>query len=103
MRRNFVLMVAVIIIAFVIILIAINSSSPKISYSNRVVCETATATYGGSIVYLSTGNSTTVTSGAFFAQGTEFQTIATNLTYTTTPGYSTSFSELGNCTFISSR
>jgi len=101
MNRNFLLTLILFIVAFIVVVVLITAFATRVSESTLVVCKTPIATYGGTVVSVDNETFTTITSGYFFPQGTITSTFITNVTFSATPGYSTSISELGNCTFTS--
>ncbi|MDA4130312.1 MAG: hypothetical protein OK457_06040 [Thaumarchaeota archaeon] len=99
MKRNIVFLAAIILVALVVTVVVTNSlRTPTVTNSDLVICGTQIV-YGGSIVYSSNETTTTVFSGNFFPEETVTSTFTTNVTFSATPGYSTSISDLGKCTF----
>ena len=90
----------VIIAAFVIVFTSKFSSDQG---STIVICGEPVETFGFSGVIISNETITTFTSGMFAPQGTVYSTVTTNVTFATTPGFSTSFSSLENCTYVRSK
>jgi purine-cytosine permease-like protein len=101
MKRNFLVlsMLLVIIIAFVVVIFGISYLTPKAEYT-IVVCGTQIV-YGGEIIYSTNETTTTIRNASFFAQGTFTSTFETNVSTSETLGYSTSFTDLGVCTYTS--
>jgi len=96
-------MVVIIIIAFVVLVVVLNEmTTPRVLDSTLVICGTEIV-YGNTIAYYSNETTKTVyVSGNFVPEDTVTSTFVTNVTLSAAPGYSTSISDLGNCTFTSS-
>ncbi len=100
MNRGIVFFAVILIVASVVTVVAINTlRTPRVTNSDLVICGTRIV-YGGSIAYYTNETTATVyVSGNFFPEETVTSTFTTNVTFSATPGYSTSISDLGNCTF----
>ena len=99
MNRGIIFFAAILVVALVVTVVLIKiPRTPRVTNSDLVICGTQIV-YGGSIVYSSNETTTTVYSGNFFPEETVTSTFTTNVTFSATPGKSTSISDLGKCTF----
>ncbi|HZW85176.1 MAG TPA: hypothetical protein VFE91_04660 [Nitrososphaerales archaeon] len=73
--------------------------SSEVAKSDLVACG-STYTYGHTIMFVSTGQNTTVTTGTFNPLGTVTTTVTESATFSETPGHVATIEGSGPCTFV---
>jgi hypothetical protein len=92
-------MIVIIITAFAVVIFGLTTlRAPEYTI---VACGTQIV-YGGEILYSTNETTTTIRNASFFPQGTYTSTFETNVSTLETLGYSTSFTDLGVCTYTTS-
>jgi hypothetical protein len=97
--RNFLFAIVIVIIAFLFLVALVDIvRTPKVPESTNVVCVTE-AIYGHDVYSISNETTTTITTVNAYPVDTVTSSYITNVSISATPGYSTSITGLGVCTF----
>lgn len=99
MKWQYVLVPILVVFVSVLVLVLTGNLVSRSQKSTLVACGTEIV-YGGEIEYSSNATTTTYISFGFFPQGTQTSIYTTNVTVSETPAYTTSFSDVGACTFV---